>query len=177
MPDSWIAQRMAHIDSSGIRKVFDLAAEMTDPIDLSIGQPDFDVPEEIRKEAIRAIENGKNGYALTQGIPELREKLQQQVDQEFGHSDRGVFVTSGTSGALVLSLMTLVNPGDEVLVFDPFFVMYPALIRLAGGIPVYVDTHPDFRVDLDRVRAAITPRTKMILFNSPANPTGVVASD
>ncbi len=87
-----------------------------------------------------------------------------------------VFVTSGTSGGLVLALLAMVDPGDEVIVLDPYFVMYPALVGLVGGKCVLVDTYPDFRVDLDRVRAAITPRTKMILFNSPANPTGVAAS-
>ena len=85
-------------------------------------------------------------------------------------------VTSGTSGAIVLSLMTTVNPGDEVILFDPYFVMYPHLVHLAGGVPVFVDTYPDFAIDLDRVRAAITPRTKAILVNSPANPTGRVAT-
>ena len=78
-----------------------------------------------------------------------------------------MFVTSGTSGGLVLAMLALVNPGDEVIVFDPYFVMYPSLVGLVGGTCVLVDTYPDFRIDLDRVRAAITPRTKAILFNSP----------
>lgn len=177
MPHPWLAQRMGSFDSSGIRKVFDLAAKMQNPCNLSIGQPDFDVPEAARQAAIAAIEGRKNGYALTQGMPALREKLQSQVDAEFGHSDRQVFVTSGTSGALVLSLLAMVNPGDEVLCFDPYFVMYPALIGVAGGKCVTVDTYPDFRINLDKVRAAITPKTKLILLNSPANPTGVVASE
>jgi aspartate aminotransferase/aminotransferase len=88
-----------------------------------------------------------------------------------------VFVSSGTSGGLVLAMLSLVNPGDEVIVFDPFFVMYEALVKLAGGRPVLIDTYPDFRIDLSRVADAITPRTKLILFNSPANPTGVTASE
>jgi aspartate aminotransferase/aminotransferase len=110
-------------------------------------------------------------------MPVLREKLQAQVQSQFGHADRHIFVTSGTSGGLVLAMLALVNPGDEVIVFDPFFVMYPSLVALVGGNCVLVDTYPDFRIDLDRVRDSITPRTKAILFNSPANPTGVVASD
>jgi len=176
MSQAWIAERMSRIDSSGIRKVFDLAAKMKDPVNLSIGQPDFDVPDEIREAAIAAISTRKNGYSVTQGIPSLRELLQARVLAELGHADRTLFVTSGTSGALVLALTALVNPGDEVIIFDPFFVMYPHLIRLAGGTPVLIDTYPDFRIDLERVRAAITSKTKAILFNSPANPTGVVAS-
>ena len=109
-------------------------------------------------------------------MPVLREKLQARVDAQYGHADRRVFVTSGTSGGLVLALLALVNPGDEVIVFDPCFVTYPSLIQLAGGVCVSVDTYPDFRIDFDRLRAAVTPRTKAILFNSPSNPTGVVAS-
>ena len=176
MPD-WIADRTKCFDSSGIRKVFDLGAKLENPINLSIGQPDFDVPPEVRQAAIDAIQSGKNGYALTQGMPVLREKLQKQVDAEYGHDDRELFVTSGTSGGLLLAMMALVNPGDEVIVFDPYFVMYDALAAVVGGKVVYVDTYPDFRIDLERVAEAITPKTKVILFNSPANPTGVVASE
>jgi aspartate aminotransferase/aminotransferase len=173
---SWIADRTRYCDSSGIRKVFDLAASMTNPINLSIGQPDFAVPDEIQEAAVDAIHSGRNGYALTQGMPVLREELAKRLAAEFGHADRQVFVTSGTSGALVLAMLAAVNPGDEVIAFDPYFVMYPALVGLVGGKCVLIDTYPDFRIDLDRVRAAITPRTKMILFNSPANPTGVSAT-
>ena len=176
MPQRWIAGRTRYFDSSGIRKVFDLAATMRDPINLSIGQPDFSVPAEIQEAAIRAIREGKNGYALTQGMPVLREKLQAQIDARYGHADRQVFVTSGTSGGLVLAMLALVNPGDEVIVFDPYFVMYPSLVSLVGGEAVIVDTYPDFRVDAARVAEKITKRTKAILFNSPANPTGVMAS-
>jgi len=172
----WIAQRTTTFDSSGIRKVFDLAAQMQDPINLSIGQPDFDVPEAVRQACIDAIQSRKNGYALTQGIPVLREKLQQQVDAEFRHADRKVFVSSGTSGGLVLAMLSLVNPGDEVIIFDPFFVMYQPLVSLVGGTSVLIDTYPDFRIDLDRVADAVTPKTKLILLNSPANPTGATAT-
>ncbi len=97
------------------------------------------------------------------------------MDERYHHADRRVLVTSGTSGSIVLAVLAMVNPGDEVIVFDPYFVMYPALVGMVGGKCVMVDTYPDFRIDVERVRAAITPRTKMILLNSPANPTGVVA--
>jgi len=174
---NWLADRTNCFDASGIRKVFDLAAKMTDPINLSIGQPDFDAPEPVKQAAIEAIRGGKNGYSLSQGVPALREKLQARVQAQFGHDDREVFVTSGTSGALLLAMFVLVNPGDEVIVFDPCFIMYDSLSAIVGGRVVYIDTYPDFRIDLDRVAAAITPRTKMIVFNSPANPTGMVASE
>lgn len=177
MSTHWLADRARLFDSSGIRKVFDLAAKLKDPINLSIGQPDFDVPEPVRRAAIDAIESRKNGYALTQGMPVLRDKLQAQVQQQFGHEDREVFVTSGTSGGLMLALTMLVNPGEEVIVFDPCFVMYDALAAVVGAKVVHVDTYPDFQIDLDRVAAAITPRTKAIVFNNPVNPTGAVANE
>lgn len=177
MPFHWLADRNQLFDSSGIRKVFDLAAKLKDPINLSIGQPDFDVPEPVRRAAIDAIESRKNGYSPTQGIAALREKLQSRIKREYDHTDRDVFITSGTSGGLMLALSVLLNPGDEVIVFDPFFVMYNSLSSVVGGKVVYVDTYPDFRIDLNRVADAITPRTKAIIFNSPANPTGVVPSE
>jgi aspartate aminotransferase/aminotransferase len=176
-PSQWIADRTRLFDSSGIRKVFDLAANLKDPINLSIGQPDFDVPEPIKRACIEAIESGKNGYALTQGMPVLREKLQRQIDEEYRHGDRKVFVTSGTSGALVLAMLSLINPGDEVILFDPYFVMYEPLVQLVGGVPILIDTYPSFHIDLQRVAAAMTARTKLILANSPANPTGYVATE
>lgn len=176
MSENWIADRMKHIDASGIRKVFDLAANMKDPINLSIGQPHYDTPDSVKDAFCDAVRNGKNAYSQTQGISPLIEAIQADVDAQFEHSDRQVFVSSGTSGALLLSLNTLVNPGDEVIIFDPYFVMYSHLTNLVGGKPVLIDTYPDFRIDLDKVKDAITDRTKLILCNSPTNPTGAVAS-
>jgi aspartate aminotransferase/aminotransferase len=174
MHDHWIADRMRHIESSGIRKVFELARSLKDAVNLSIGQPDFDVPEPIKAAARAAIDQGHNGYTVTQGIPELRGKILADVRKSYPHADRELLITSGTSGGLLLALCCTVNPGDEVMVFDPYFVIYPHLIALAGGTAVYVDTYPDFGIDLDKVRAALTRRTKAIIVNSPANPTGVV---
>ncbi len=171
----WIADRTEAFDSSGIRKVFDLAAKMTDPINLSIGQPDFDVPLEIQDAAIDAIRGGKNAYSPTQGIAPLLASLRAEIAVQYPSQDRDVFVCSGTSGGLVLAMMGMVNPGDEVIFLDPYFVMYPALLKLFGGVPVAINSYPDFRLDPDKIAAAITPKTKMILLNSPANPTGVTA--
>jgi aspartate aminotransferase/aminotransferase len=176
MIDSWISDRMKHIDASGIRKAFDMAKAMKDPINLSIGLPDFDVPEPAKQAAIDAIRAGHNAYTVTQGIPELRTKLQRAVDERFRHADREVLVTSGTAGGLLLGLCCVVDPGDEVIIFDPYFGMYRHLATLAGGVSVLVDTYPDFRLDAARVAAAMTARTKCVVLNTPVNPTGVVAT-
>ena len=171
-----LSKRTQRIDSSGIRKVFDLARSLKDPVNLSIGQPDFDVPEVVKQAGIQAIQDGYNGYTPTQGLPQLREKMQAAVDAEYGHEDRQVFVSSGTSGGLVLAMQALVDSGDEVILFDPFFVMYEPLVQLVDGVPVLIDTYPDFKIDLSKVEAAITDKTKLVILNSPSNPTGYVPS-
>jgi aspartate aminotransferase/aminotransferase len=176
MTSRWISKRAGTFEASGIRKVFDLAAKLTDPINLSIGQPDFDVPEATKKALIDAINSKKGGYTPTQGLAVLRDELQRRVDDQFHHADRQIFVASGTSGALALAMLIAVDPGDEVIFFDPYFVMYDAAVKMADGVPVIVDTYPDFHFDIQRLADAITPKTKVIILNSPANPTGKVAS-
>ncbi|MBM4011927.1 MAG: pyridoxal phosphate-dependent aminotransferase [Planctomycetes bacterium] len=170
-----VSKRAAAFDSSGIRKAFDLAAKLEDPINLSIGQPDFEMPPAAREAAKGAADAGRNGYTPTQGIPALRERLEADARRETGQPDRRLCVTSGSSGALVLALMALVDPGDEVLVFEPAFVMYRPLVEFLGGRVVPIDTSPSFRIDVDAVAAAVTPATRVILLNTPANPTGFVA--
>jgi len=174
MENRWIADRMHSIELSGVRKVMELARTLKDPVNLSIGQPDFDVPEPIKAAAKAAIDRGANGYTVTQGIIELRDRIKADLNAKYRQPDRATMVTSGTSGGLLLALMVSVNPGDEVIVFDPYFVSYPHLVTLCGGRMVVVDTHPTFAIDLDRVKAAISPRTKAILVNSPSNPSGMV---
>ena len=183
-PDRFIADRLRKIDASGIRRVFELGASLKDPINFSIGQPDFDVPDAIKDAAIGAIKAGHNRYTVTQGAGELRNKVIANIREEFpawnehgDDRDFGTLIVSGVSGGLLLALMTCVQPGDEVLIPDPYFVMYRHLVTLAGATPVYVDTYPDFQVTPERVRPHLTERSKMLLFNSPSNPTGVVASD
>jgi aspartate aminotransferase/aminotransferase len=168
---------MAKLDASGIRKVFDLAAKMSNPINLSIGQPDFDVPETAKNAAIEAIQAGHNKYTQTQGIAQLRAAVAEECRREFGWSDaadRPYLVTSGVSGGLLLAIQTLVEPGDEVAFLDPYFVMYSHLVNLAGGVPVPVSTYDDFRPDLNKLAEAITDRTRLLIINSPCNPTGIV---
>ena len=170
-----ISRRASAFDSSGIRKAFDLAAKLDDPINLAIGQPDFAMPAAACEAAKAAIDAGKSGYTQTQGIPQLRERLEGAVRGELGDPERKLCVTSGSSGALVLVLMALIDPGDEVILFEPAFVMYRPLVEFLGGTCVIVDTSPSFSIDVEQVAAAITPRTKAILLNTPSNPTGFVA--
>jgi aspartate aminotransferase/aminotransferase len=132
------------------------------------------VPEAVKAAAIDAIQRGENAYTVTQGIPELRAKIHADMRQRLPLGDRETFLTSGTSGGLVLALLATIDPGDEVIVFDPYFVMYPHFIHIAGGTPVVVQTNADFQIDVNKVRDAVTPRTKAVIINSPANPTGTV---
>jgi len=174
-----IAQRALDIDASGIRKVFDLAAKLKDPINLSIGQPDFDVPEPLKQKAIEAIQQGKNRYTQTQGIAELIEPLRKQVlaETNWPADDTGMLILSGTSAGIMLTMFATLNPGDEVIFLDPYFVMYKHLPRLCGAVPVAVDVYPDFRLHPERIEAAITPKTKMLVLCSPSNPTGITLTE
>ncbi|MEM6912270.1 MAG: aminotransferase class I/II-fold pyridoxal phosphate-dependent enzyme [Verrucomicrobiota bacterium] len=176
---SRLAQRTLRIDASGIRRVFDLARSLKNPINLSIGQPDFDVPDAIKAAAKGAIDSGRNSYTPTQGDAALREQLlaeeQAFTGRRWGQDE--LLVTSGVSGGLFLALLALVEKGDEILIPDPYFVMYKHLVRLFGGTPVYLDTYrSEFGIDPRQLAAAITPRTKLLLLNSPANPTGRILS-
>src|SRR5436309_837128 len=173
-PADYISARAQAVDASGIRKVFDLAAKLKDPINLSIGLPDFDVPHPAKQAAIDAINQGHNRYTQTQGIPELRSRLRDSLTKELNKDPGEVLITSGVSGGLFLAILATINPGDQAIFLDPYFVMYKHLLTLAGGKAVPVDSYPDFRFHADRVEAAITPRTKLLILNSPSNPTGVV---
>ncbi|MDB5173936.1 MAG: aspC [Phycisphaerales bacterium] len=176
-PTEFISRRAHGVDASGIRKVFDLAAKMKDPINFSIGLPDFDVPEEAKDAAIEAIRSGHNRYTPTQGIAPLRERLRKDLTAEMGRDVGDVLITSGVSGALLLAILATIDPGDEAIFLDPYFVMYKHLLTLAGGKSVIVDSYPDFRFPAEKVEKAITPRTKLLILNSPSNPTGVVMTE
>jgi aspartate aminotransferase len=173
----YTSDRVEHIDASGIRKVFALGASLKDPINFSIGQPDFDVPEELKKEAIKAIWAGENKYSQTAGLDELKEKIAGRTAEEFGWDRPRVLVTSGVSGGLLLAFMAIINPGDEVIVPDPYFVMYKQVVNLLEGKCVYVDSYPDFELPVEKIRKAVTDKTKLIILNSPSNPTGAVHTD
>ena len=134
-----ISNRAKSIDSSGIRRVFDLAARLENPINLSIGLPDFDAPEELKKAAKEAIDNGNNKYTQTQGIEPLRELIRKKYKTN-GFPNQEVFMTSGVSGGLMLSLMAVCDPGDEILIPDPFFCMYRDQAKLLNIEPRFYDT-------------------------------------
>jgi aspartate aminotransferase/aminotransferase len=170
----FLADRTQVIDASGIRKVFALAAQLKDPVNFSIGQPDFDVPETIKRAAIRAIEAGFNRYSQTAGEQKLIDAIKAKVAAGYGWQNPQCFVTSGVSGGLQLAFMATINPGDEVIVPDPYFVMYKHLVNMLGGKCVFIDTYPDFRLPVEKIEKAITPKTKLLILNSPANPSGVV---
>jgi len=167
-----LSDRVKDLQASGIRKIFEMVASMEDPIDLSIGQADFDVPEPIKEAAVKAMMEGFNRYTVTQGIPELNEKICERLLMRYGYRPDRSLVTSGVSGGLLLSFLSLINPGDEILIPEPYFVMYRILARLVGGVPVYYDIYPDFRLRRKELESKITERTKLILVNSPSNPTG-----
>jgi aspartate aminotransferase len=172
-----LADRTQYIDSSGIRKVFALAETMKNPIDFSIGQPDFDVPQQIKKAAIMAIEKGLNRYSQTAGIAELLQKVAGGLESELGWQEPKVLITNGVSGGLLLAFLSLINPGDEVIIPDPYFVIYKHVVNMLGGKCVFVDCYPDFGLHSEKIIARITDKTKLIIVNSPCNPTGMVYDD
>lgn len=164
---------MDKIEVSGIRRIFDLIQGMPDAADFSLGQPDFPPPEPIQRAAVEAIHNGRNKYTVTQGMPPLVERIQSELGRSAGFRDGGVIVTSGSAGALFLAMGVLLEEGEEVIIPDPYFVLYKHLVNFFGGRPVILDTYPDFRIKPDQLEALITPKTRAILFNNPVNPTGI----
>ncbi len=174
-----LSKRVKDIETSGIRRAWALAQSCENPIDLSIGQPDFQVPDVIKQAAVDAILADKNGYTKTAGEERLLKTIQNRLRDQFGWefnegSKHGSMVTSGTAGALTLACLAILDSGDEIIVPDPHFVIYPTLAQIADAKAVLCDTYPDFRMTADRIERCITSRTKAVLLNSPANPTGVV---
>lgn len=183
-PQAFLSDKVRAMDGSGARLLFELTSRIQDPADLSIGQPDFGVPEGVRRAAVDAIAAGASRYTGPEGDPELQQKIAKGIENEFpdwriatGVDDpRGfaTLVTTGVSGGLVLACLSCLGPGDEVLIPDPYFLSYPHLATLTGATPVYIDTYPDFRVSAERIARLLSPRTKLLLLNSPSNPTGAV---
>ncbi len=164
---------------SGIRKFFDIAAEMEDVISLSVGEPDFATPWHIRQEGIRTLEKGRTWYSPNAGLLKLREAIADYLVRHGGNAydpKSEVLVTVGGSEAIDLTFRALINPGDEVLVPEPSFVCYAPLTAMAGGVavPLVTRAEDNFRLTADAVKAAITPRTKLLVLPFPNNPTGAI---
>lgn len=171
-------RRSDRVEASMIRRLFDLAtrrrAEDGPTVDLSIGQPHLPAAGALRSSAREGIDDGLNGYAPSTGIQPLRDAVLAFARERRDYSPEAAIITAGASGGLTLAILALAEPGDEVLLPDPYFVSYPQLVEIAGARPVYYDTYPDFRLRPDAIESAITERTRVIVINSPANPTGAV---
>ncbi len=176
-----LSQRAAALKPSGIRKYFDIAATMKDVISLGVGEPDFTTPKPILEAGVRSLRAGETHYTSNAGKPHLRVAIAEHLERLYGvHYDpmSEILVTVGVSEALYLAMNALLDPGDEVIIPTPCFVAFQAEVTLAGGVPVEIPSRmeDDFQLDPERVRAAITPRTKVIFVAYPNNPTGAVAS-
>jgi aminotransferase len=181
MRDSYLAQSVAELKPSGIRKFFDIVATMQDVISLGIGEPDFCTPDHIIQAGIRSLQEGDTHYTSNAGRFELRQALANHLERLHGvryHPETDIVVTVGVSEALYLSMTAVLNPGEEIIIPTPCFVSYQAEAILAGGVPVELPTFVEdgFQVRAKDLEAAITPRTKAILLGYPNNPTGAVAT-
>lgn len=173
-----INKNVKAMNVSGVRKMFELASKMKNPIDLSLGLPDFDVPEIVKKEAIESIKNGLNRYTSTTGVRELKQKILKKIKEEnrIIANEEQIIISSAGSGALSIIFTTIINAGDEIIIVEPYFVAYKEIIIQNGGVPIYAKTKEDFSVDIKDLESKITNKTKAIVINSPNNPTGKVYS-
>ncbi|CAN7231126.1 aminotransferase [Rossellomorea sp. LjRoot5] len=176
---SYIAQSVKNLKPSGIRKFFDLAANMEGVISLGVGEPDFVTSWTVREAAILSLEQGYTSYTANAGLLELREKIARYMKEGYSvdyDPKTEIIVTVGASQALDISMRAIIDQGDEVIVVEPGFVSYVPLVQLAGGVPLTVETKPEngFKVTAEELEAAITPKTKAVLLCSPNNPTGTV---
>ena len=177
--DRLIAPAAAAMRPSGIRKFFDLAAEMPECISLGVGEPDFKTPWAVREAGIESLEHGRTRYTSNAGLKELRAEIARYLDRRMGlkyDPAKEVLVTVGGSEAIDMCIRTLVQPGDEVIIPEPCFVCYEPITTLSGGVPVHVACHQEdeFRLRADALKGAITPRTKLLIMPFPNNPTGAV---
>jgi len=177
----YLSKRVAGLKPSGIRKFFDIAATMKDVISLGIGEPDFTTPRPILEAGIQSLQAGETHYTSNAGKLELRQGITDNLQRLYGvryDPLSEVIATVGVSEALYLTMTALLDPGDEVIIPTPCFVSYQAEVLLAGGVPVEIPSRVEdnFELDPERVRAAITPRTKVLFVGYPNNPTGAVAT-
>ena len=173
-----LSETLKDIKPSGIRKFFDLLADMGDVTALTVGQPDFVTPWHIREAAIVSLERGQTYYTSNSGLPELRLEVTRYMKRRFdlNYDPTEVLITVGGSEAIDVAVRSLVNPGDEVIVPMPSFVCYEPIVRMAGGVPVIINTKEEngFKLTPDELRSAITEKTKMLVLPYPNNPTGAI---
>lgn len=178
--DELLAPAAKAMRPSGIRKFFDLAADMPHCISLGVGEPDFKTPWSVRDAGIRSLELGRTKYTANSGLKELRGEICNYLQRRFDlhYKEENILVTVGGSEAIDLTIRAVVQPGDEVIIPEPCFVCYEPITQLTGGVPVHIATRAEdqFRLTSDQLRAAITPRTKLLIFPYPNNPTGAVMS-
>ena len=178
--DELLAPAAKSMRPSGIRKFFDLAADMPHCISLGVGEPDFKTPWSVRDAGIRSLELGRTKYTANSGLKELRGEICNYLQRRFDlhYKEENILVTVGGSEAIDLTIRAVVQPGDEVIIPEPCFVCYEPITQLTGGVPVHIATRAEdqFRLTADQLRAAITPRTKLLIFPYPNNPTGAVMS-
>ena len=178
--DELLAPAAKAMRPSGIRKFFDLAADMPHCISLGVGEPDFKTPWSVRDAGIRSLELGRTKYTANSGLKELRGEICNYLQRRFDlhYKEENILVTVGGSEAIDLTIRAVVQPGDEVIIPEPCFVCYEPITQPTGGVPVHIATRAEdqFRLTADQLRAAITPRTKLLIFPYPNNPTGAVMS-
>ena len=178
--DELLAPAAKAMRPSGIRRFFDLAAEMPHCISLGVGEPDFKTPWSVRDAGIRSLELGRTKYTANAGLKELRNEICSYLGRRFDlhYKEENVLVTVGGSEAIDLIIRAVVQPGDEVIIPEPCFVCYEPITQLTGGVPVHIATRAkdQFCLTADQLRAAITPKTKLLIFPYPNNPTGAVMS-
>ncbi|MBQ7933485.1 MAG: aminotransferase class I/II-fold pyridoxal phosphate-dependent enzyme, partial [Lachnospiraceae bacterium] len=174
-----LADKVVDIKPSGIRKFFDIVAEMPDAISLGVGEPDFDTPWHVRDEGIYSLERGKTFYTSNAGLKELRQEicnyLKRRMDVQYDWAGE-VLITVGGSEAIDIGLRAMINPGDEVLIPQPSYVSYEPCAILAGATPVIIDlkAENEFRLTAQELEEAITEKTKLLILPFPNNPTGAI---
>jgi aspartate/methionine/tyrosine aminotransferase len=166
------ARRVEKIEAAGFRRIFELAANVENLINLSIGQAHYDVPEPAKEAAAQAMRAGFNGYTATQGLAELNDMVVSYVKDRYGVESEAAFITSGGSGGLLLAFLTLLDRGDEVLLPDPYFISYYHLAHLCEAKISYYNLYPNFELNLEELEQKITSQTRAIVVNTPGNPTG-----
>ncbi len=172
-------QNLNTLKRSGIRLYTNMAKTVDDCVMLTLGEPDFDTPEEVKAAALTALFQNRTHYAPNQGVEDLRHEVAAfETLRGFDCTAEQVLITVGATGALFTALLGVLNPGEEVIIPTPAFPLYASIVTIAGGKPVLLDTKPDgFQLTAQALAKAITPKTKAIVLNSPNNPTGAVLSE